>query len=45
MRVDALPDVDGSKLISTDLRVLPRADLGQSACVFAEGVVELPRAI
>lgn len=36
MRVDALPDFDGGKLISTDL-VLPRADLGQISLCFCWG--------
>lgn len=36
MRVDALPDFDrhGSKLISTDLRALPRAELGRIGSCF-----------
>lgn len=46
--VDAELDFDrhGGKLISTDLRVFPRADLGRiSSCFFsfsAEGAIELP---
>lgn len=43
MRVDALPDFDGGKLISTDLRVLPRADLGQISLCFCWGCGWAPR--
>lgn len=47
MWVDALPDFDrhGSKLISTDLRVLPHADLGRISSGFCWGCGWAPRAL